>query len=42
VIATAKAVNIGRTLATHEIAVDDEEGNRLSTVRITNYLRDNR
>jgi uncharacterized protein (TIGR00369 family) len=42
VIATAKAVNIGRTLATHEISVDDEEGNRLSTVRITNYLRDNR
>jgi uncharacterized protein (TIGR00369 family) len=42
VTATAKAVSIGRTLATHEIAVDDDQGNRLSTVRITNYLRDNR
>jgi len=42
VTATAKAVSIGRKLATHEIAVDDELGNRLSTVRITNFLRDNR
>ena len=42
VTATAKAVSIGRNLATHEIAVDDEMGNRLSTVRITNFLRDNR
>jgi uncharacterized protein (TIGR00369 family) len=42
VTATAKAVSIGRNLATHEIAVDDEKGNRLSTVRITNFLRDNR
>lgn len=40
--ATAKAVNIGRNLATHEIAVEDDQGNRLSTVRITNFLRDNR
>jgi uncharacterized protein (TIGR00369 family) len=42
ITATAKAVNIGRNLATHEIAVEDEAGNRLSTVRITNFLRDNR
>jgi uncharacterized protein (TIGR00369 family) len=42
VTATARAVNVGRNLATHEIAVEDEEGNRLSTVRITNFLRDNR
>jgi len=42
VTATARAVNVGRNLATHEIAVDDEEGNRLSTIRITNFLRDNR
>lgn len=42
VTATARAINIGRNLATHEVAVDDEEGNRLSTVRITNFLRDNR
>jgi uncharacterized protein (TIGR00369 family) len=42
VTATARAVNVGRNLATHEIAVEDEEGNRLSTIRITNFLRDNR
>jgi uncharacterized protein (TIGR00369 family) len=42
VTATARAVNVGRNLATHEVAVEDEEGNRLSTVRITNFLRDNR
>jgi uncharacterized protein (TIGR00369 family) len=42
VTATARAVNVGINLATHEIAVEDEEGNRLSTVRITNFLRDNR
>ena len=42
VTATAKAVNIGKNLATHEIAVTDEKGNRLSTIRITNFLRDNR
>ena len=40
--ATAKAVNIGRNLATHEIVVEDDQGNRLSTIRITNFLRDNR
>ncbi len=40
--ATAKAVNIGRNLATHEVAVEDDQGNRLSTIRITNFLRDNR
>jgi len=42
ITATAKAVNIGRNLATHEIIINDESGNRLSTVRITNFLRDNR
>ena len=42
VTATARAVNVGRNLATHEVAVEDEEGNRLSTIRITNFLRDNR
>ena len=42
VTATAKAVNIGKNLATHEIVVTDEKGNRLSTIRITNFLRDNR
>jgi uncharacterized protein (TIGR00369 family) len=42
VTATARAVNVGRNLATHEVAVEDDEGNRLSTIRITNFLRDNR
>jgi 1,4-dihydroxy-2-naphthoyl-CoA hydrolase len=31
---------LGRTLATHEIVVRDESGRRLSTVRMTNFLKD--
>ena len=42
ITATARAINLGRNLTTHEIVVTDESGNRLSTVRITNFLRDNR
>lgn len=33
-------VHLGRTLTTHEIVVTDESGRRLSTIRITNMLRD--
>lgn len=40
VTATCTALNLGRTLATHEIVVRDEAGRRLSTVRITNFLTD--
>jgi uncharacterized protein (TIGR00369 family) len=40
VTATCTALSLGRTLATHEIVVRDVEGRRLSTVRITNFLRD--
>ena|SRR5690554_5763034 len=40
VVATCSAISLGRTLATHEIVVRDEAGNRLSTVRMTNYLKD--
>ncbi|CAN5337955.1 hotdog fold thioesterase [soil metagenome] len=40
VTATCDAISLGRTLATHEIVVRDEEGRRLSTIRITNILRD--
>lgn len=40
VTATCTALVLGRTLATHEIVVRDEVGNRLSTVRMTNMLRD--
>jgi 1,4-dihydroxy-2-naphthoyl-CoA hydrolase len=39
VTGTCRALSLGRTLATHEIVVTDAEGNRLSTVRITNYLK---
>ncbi|MFM8926671.1 MAG: PaaI family thioesterase [Rhodoluna sp.] len=42
ITATARAINIGRNLTTHEVVVTDAKGQRLSTVRITNFLRDNR
>lgn len=32
-------IHLGGTLTTHEIAISDEDGRRLSTVRITNILR---
>jgi uncharacterized protein (TIGR00369 family) len=38
VTGTCRALNLGRTLATHEIVMTDEAGKRLSTVRITNML----
>ena len=40
VTATCIALSLGRTLATHEIVVRDDEGRRLSTVRMTNFLKD--
>lgn len=40
VTGTCRALVLGRTLATHEIVVRDEQGRRLSTVRMTNLLRD--
>ena len=42
VTATCEALVLGRTLCTHEIVIRDEAGNRLSTVRMTNLLRDSR
>ena len=39
VTGTCTALVLGRTLATHEIVMRDEEGRRLSTVRMTNMLR---
>ena len=39
VTAVCTAINLGRTLATHEIAISDAEGRRLSTVRMTNFLK---
>ena len=40
VTATCTALVLGRTLCTHEIVMTDELGRRLSTVRMTNMLRD--
>jgi uncharacterized protein (TIGR00369 family) len=40
VTATCEALVLGRTLTTHQTVVRDEEGRRLSTVRMTNMLRD--
>jgi len=40
VLGTCTALSLGRTLCTHEIVMTDEAGNRLSTVRMTNFLRD--
>jgi uncharacterized protein (TIGR00369 family) len=40
VTGTCEALVLGRTLCTHEIVVRDEAGRRLSTVRMTNLLRD--
>ncbi len=40
VTGTCTALVLGRTLATHEIVMTDEQGRRLSTVRMTNLLRD--
>ena len=39
VTATCTALVLGRTLCTHEIVMTDEQGRRLSTVRMTNFLR---
>lgn len=38
VTGTCTALVLGRTLCTHEIVMRDEEGRRLSTVRMTNML----
>ncbi len=33
-------VHLGRSMTVHEIVVTDDDGRRLSTVRITNHLKD--
>jgi uncharacterized protein (TIGR00369 family) len=40
VTATCDALVLGRTLCTHQTVIRDEQGRRLSTVRMTNLLRD--
>ena len=39
VIGTCTAVKLGKSLTTHEVKMTDEQGNLLSTVRITNFIR---
>jgi uncharacterized protein (TIGR00369 family) len=39
VTGTCTAIALGRTLATHEIVITNDDGERLSTVRMTNYLK---
>ena len=38
--ATCEALVLGRTLATHQITIREDAGNRLSTVRMTNFIKD--
>lgn len=40
VTAVCEAINLGKTLTVHQIRISDEDGKLLSTVRITNYLRE--
>lgn len=40
VTGTCRAISLGRTITVHEIVLTDDDGNRLSTVRMTNLLRD--
>ncbi|GEA82399.1 hotdog fold thioesterase [Cellulomonas uda] len=42
VTGTARAVHLGRTLATYEVVVDDDEGRRLCTARLTCMVLDAR
>lgn len=39
VTGTCTAIKLGKTLTSHEIKVRDEEGDLLSTIRITNLIR---
>lgn len=39
VTAVATPIRLGGTLTSHEVVISDEDGNRLSTFRITNLLR---
>ncbi|MDR2372559.1 MAG: hotdog fold thioesterase [Bifidobacteriaceae bacterium] len=40
VTATARPLHLGERLTTHEVAVEDDAGRRVATVRITNMLLD--
>lgn len=38
--AECRALHLGRSMCVHEIVCTDEEGKRLSTIRITNFLKE--
>ncbi len=40
VTGTCTAISLGKTICVHEIAITNDAGERLSTIRITNLLRD--
>lgn len=40
VTAECRAIHLGRSMCVHEIVCSDDEGRRLSTIRITNFLKD--
>ena len=40
VTATAEPLHLGRTTASYQVVVTDEEGRRVCTARITSQLRD--
>jgi uncharacterized protein (TIGR00369 family) len=40
VTATCTAISLGKIICVHEVVVTNDAGERLSTVRITNLLRD--
>ena len=40
ITATCRALNLGKSLTLHEIVMTDDQGRRLSTVRITNFLKE--
>lgn len=42
VVGTCRAISLGSSLTVHEIAIADEKGRRLSTVRMTNLLTQRR
>lgn len=40
VTATCNAISLGKSICVHEVVITNDAGERLSTVRITNLLRD--
>lgn len=38
--ATATPISLGRTVTCHEVIIEHENGTRLCTVRITNFIKD--